>query len=113
MRRLLNGTELLPNETFALPTTSNNVPFPGPTTPFKPNAWYYQGDDRARIVTPSVYETKHNMFHNVPIYGHVTQAMALDDNILDIQATVSTHKPNCVSKEGPRLTLQCLKESHQ
>jgi hypothetical protein len=52
------------------------------------------------------------MFNNVPIYEHVTEAMALEDNILNIQA-VRTHDQNRKTCYGTRLTLRQLEESRQ
>jgi hypothetical protein len=44
--------------------------------------------------TPSIFDIEQTMVTPGPIYGHVTQAMALDDNILDIQA-VSKKTQKC------------------
>jgi hypothetical protein len=45
------------------------------------------------------------MFNYVPLHGHLTQAMALEDNILDIQS-VSNQEQKRASNQGARLTLQ-------
>jgi hypothetical protein len=62
------------------------VQTPTSTTPSKPNAWYDEEKQNSSIVTPSIFDIEQTMVNHVPIYGHVTQALALDDNILDIQA---------------------------
>jgi hypothetical protein len=83
---LLNGSELLRSDAAALPIPRRNELSPGSKTPSKPNFWYHKENDIAGIVTPSIFETKETMFNNVPIYGHVSSEMELDDNMLDIQA---------------------------
>jgi hypothetical protein len=76
---------------FALPATSNHtVLFPTPTPPSKPNSWFWQQYDIGGVVTPTDSETKQNMFNNIPIYEHVNEEMALEENILDFQE-VSNH----------------------
>ena len=89
LRRLLNGLEQQRCDAAALPTPSRNELSPRSKTPSEPNSWYHEEDDIAGIVTPSIFETKETMFNNVPIYGHVSPAMALDDHMLDIEV-VST-----------------------
>jgi hypothetical protein len=89
LRRLLNGSEHQRNDAVALPIPSRNQLSPRSKTPSGPNSWNHEEDDVAGIVTPSIFETKETMFNNVPIYGHVSPSMALDDHMLDIQV-VST-----------------------
>jgi hypothetical protein len=72
--------------TAALSTKSGNVQTPTSTTPSKPNSWYDEENQNPSIVTPSIFEIEQTMVNPVSIYGHVTQAMTLEDNILDIQA---------------------------
>jgi hypothetical protein len=75
---------------------STNILSPRSTTPSKPNPWY-QEENVAGIVTPSVFDTTQPLFYNVPMYDHdVSQPMELDDSILNIQ-TVSTREQNCAS----------------
>jgi hypothetical protein len=62
------------------------VQTPTSTTPSKPNSWYDEENQNSSIVTPSIFDVEQTMVNPVPIYGHVTQVMALADNILDIQA---------------------------
>jgi hypothetical protein len=63
------------------------VQTPTSTTPSKPNSWYDEENQNTIIVTPSIFYIEQTMVTPVPIYGHVmTQAMGLEDNILDIQA---------------------------
>jgi hypothetical protein len=62
------------------------VQTPRSTTPSKPNSWYDEENQNSSIVTPSIFDIEQTMVNPVPIYGHVTQAMTLEDNILDIQA---------------------------
>ena len=38
------------------------------------------------IVTPSLFDTRQDLFNDEPIFGRVTQEMALEDDILDIEA---------------------------
>jgi hypothetical protein len=64
---------------------SGNVQTPTSTTPSKPNSWYDEENQNTSIVTPSIFDIEQTMVAPVPIYVHVTQAMALEDNILDIQ----------------------------
>jgi hypothetical protein len=69
-----------------LSTKSGNVLTPRSTTPSKPNSWYDEVYQNSSIVTPSIFDIEQTMVNHVPIYGHVTQVMALEDNIVDIQA---------------------------
>jgi hypothetical protein len=90
LRRLLNKSEMQTGNAFTRPlamqTISKNVPSQNATPPTKSNAWYGQPDDMAEVVTPNIFDATEPVFNNVPIsYEHVTEAMALDDNILDIQ----------------------------
>jgi hypothetical protein len=62
------------------------VQTPTSTTPSKPNSWYDEENQNSSIVTPSIFDVEQTMVNPVPIYGHVAQVMALEDNILDIQA---------------------------
>jgi hypothetical protein len=57
-----------------------------PTTPSIPNSWYHPKEESAMIVTPSLFDTKQDLFNDDPIFGRVTQEMALEDDILDIEA---------------------------
>jgi hypothetical protein len=86
LRRLLNRSDQVKSGTGALSTESGNVQTPRSTTPSKPNSWYDEENQNSSIVTPSIFDIEQTMVNPVPIYGHVTQAMALEDNILDIQA---------------------------
>jgi hypothetical protein len=56
-----------------------------PTTPSIPNSWYHPKEESAMIVTPSLFDTKQDLFNDEPIFGRVTQEMALEDNILDVE----------------------------
>ena len=113
LRRLLNGSELMTSDTFALPTTRNHaVPFPTPTPPSKPNAWFLQQGDIGGVVTPTVFETKQNMLNNIPLYEHVNEGMALEENILDFQE-VSNHDLKLTTNYETKLTLQRVEESRQ
>jgi hypothetical protein len=90
LQRLLNKSEMQTGNAFTLPlamqTISKNVLSQKATPPTKPNAWYGQPDNMAGVVTPNIFDATETVFNNVPIsYEHVTKAMALDDNILDIQ----------------------------
>jgi hypothetical protein len=58
----------------------------GPTTPSIPNSWYHPKQEGAIIVTPSLFDTRQDLFNDKPIFGRVTQEMALEDDILDIEA---------------------------
>jgi hypothetical protein len=83
LRRLLNRSDQVKSGmATALSTKSGNVQTPTSTTPSKPNS----ENQNISIVTPSIFDIEQTMVTPVPIYGHVTQAMALEDNILDIQA---------------------------
>jgi hypothetical protein len=87
LRRLLNRSDQVKSGTAAaLSTKSGNVQTPTSTTPSKPNSWYDEENQNTSIVIPSIFYIEQTMVTPVPIFGHVTQAMALDDNILDIQA---------------------------
>ena len=57
-----------------------------PTTPSIPNSWYHPKEESGMIVTPSLFDTRQDLFNDEPIFGRVTQEMALEDNILDIEA---------------------------
>jgi hypothetical protein len=95
LRRLLNRSGQVKSGTAAaLSTKSGNKQTPTSTTTSKPNSWYDEENQNTSIVTPSIFDIEQTMGTPVPIYGHVTQAMALDDNILDIQA-VSNQKKKC------------------
>jgi hypothetical protein len=59
---------------------------PTSTTSSKPNSWYDEDNQNSSIVTPSIFDIEQIMVNHLPIYGHMTQAMALEDNILVIQA---------------------------
>jgi hypothetical protein len=90
LRRLLNKSEMQTGNAFTMPlamqTIIKNVPSQKATPPTKPNAWYGQPDDMAGVVTPNIFDATETVFNNVPLsYGHVNEAMALEDNILDIQ----------------------------
>jgi hypothetical protein len=52
-----------------------------------------------------MFDIEQTMVNPVPIYGHVTQAMALEDNILDIQL-VSNQTQKREYLKDKRLTLQ-------
>jgi hypothetical protein len=84
--RLLNRSDQVKIGTAALSTKNGNVQTPRSTTPSKPNSWYDEENQNSSIVTPSIFDIEQTMVNPVPIYGHVTQAMALEDNILDTQA---------------------------
>jgi hypothetical protein len=87
LRRLLNRSDQVKGGTAAaLSTKSGNVQTPTSTTPSKPNSWYDEENQNTSIVVPSIFDIEQTMVTPVPIYGHVTQAMVLEDNILDIQA---------------------------
>jgi hypothetical protein len=87
LQRLLKGLDQVKSGTAAaLSTKSGNEQTPTSTTPSKPNSWYDEENQNTSIVTPSIFDIEQTMVAPVPIYDHVTQAMALDDNILDIQA---------------------------
>jgi hypothetical protein len=89
LRRLLNRSDQVKIGTAALSTKSGNVLTPRSTTPSKPNSWYDEETQNSSIVTPSIfYIAQQTMVNPVPIYGHVTQAMALEDNILDIELSI-------------------------
>jgi hypothetical protein len=88
LRRLLNRSAA------TLSTKSGNEHTPTSTAPSKPNCWYDEENQTTSIVTPSIFDIEQTMGTPVPIYGHVTQSMALDDNILDIQA-VSKQTQKC------------------
>jgi hypothetical protein len=62
------------------------------------------------VLTPSIFDIEQAMVNPVPIYGHVTQAMALDDNILDIQA-VSKQTQKCKWHEDNWLTWKWIVKS--
>jgi hypothetical protein len=62
--------------------------------PSKLNSWYDDENQNTSIVTSSIFDLEQTMVTPVPIYGHMTQARALDDNILDIQA-VSKQTQKC------------------
>jgi hypothetical protein len=94
LRHLLKGSEQVKSGTAPLSTKSRNEHTPTSTTPSKPNSWYDGENQNTSIVTPSIFDIEQTMGTPVPIYGHVTQAMALDDNILDIQA-VSKQTQKC------------------
>jgi hypothetical protein len=95
LRRLLNRSDQGQSGTAAaLSTKSGNEQTPTSTTPSKLNSWYAEENQNTSIVTPSIFDIEQTMVNPVPIYGHVTQAMALDDNILDIQA-VSNQTQKC------------------
>jgi hypothetical protein len=95
LRRLLKGSGQVKSGTAAaLSTKSGNVQTPTSTTPSKPNSWYDEENQNTSVVTPSIFDIEQTMGTPVPIYGHMTQAMALDDNILDIQA-VSKQTQKC------------------
>ncbi len=95
LRRLLKGSEQVKSGTAAaLSTKSRNEHTPTSTTPSKPNSWYDWENRNTSVVTPSIFDIEQPMGTPVPIYGHVTQAMALEDNILDIQA-VSNQTQKC------------------
>jgi hypothetical protein len=95
LRRLLNGSDQGQSGTAAaLSTKSRNEHTPTSTTPSKPNSWYDGENQNTSIVTPSIFDIEQPMGTPVQIYGHVTQAMALDDNNLDIQA-VSKQTQKC------------------
>ena len=94
LRRLLNRSDQVKSDTAALLTKIGNVLTPRSTTPSKPNSWYDEENQNSSIVTPSIFDIEQPMVNPVPIYGHVNQAMALDDNILDKQA-VSKHTQKC------------------
>jgi hypothetical protein len=112
LRRFLDRSKMITSHTATLPTISKHEPSPRPTPPSKPNSWDWQQDYMAEVVTPSVFETKQNVFNSVPIYGHVTDEMTLDEPMLDIQE-VSNHEHNLIFKNNARLTLQRAEESHQ
>ena len=57
-----------------------------PTTPSIPNLWYHPKEESGMIVTPSLFDTRQDLFNDEPIFGRVTQEMALEDDILDIEA---------------------------
>jgi hypothetical protein len=103
LRRFLDGSKMITSHTATLPAISKHEPSPRPTPPSKPNSWDWQQDCMAGVVTPSVFETKENVFNNVPIYGHVTDEMTLDESMLDIQE-VSNHGPKQTLKQNARLT---------
>jgi hypothetical protein len=105
LQRLLNRLDQVKSGTAALSTKSGNVLTPRSTTPSKPNSWYDEENQNSSIVTPSIFDTEQTMVNPVSIYGHVTQAMALEDNVLDIQA-VSNQTQNRESLKDKRLTLQ-------
>jgi hypothetical protein len=86
LRCLLNRLDQVKSGTAALSTKSGNVLTPRSTTPSKHNSWYDEENQNSSIVTPSIFDIEQIMVNPVPIYGHVTQAMTLEDNILDIQA---------------------------
>jgi hypothetical protein len=86
LRRLLNRSDQVKSGTAALSTKSGNLQTPRSTTPSKPNSWYGEENQNSSIVTPSIFDIEQTMVNHVPIYGHVTQAMEIEDNILDIQA---------------------------
>jgi hypothetical protein len=86
LQGLLNRSEQVKSGTAALSTKTGNVQTPTSTTPSKPNSWYDEENQNTSIRTPSIFDIDQTKVNPVPIYGHVTQAMALDDNILDIQA---------------------------
>jgi hypothetical protein len=86
LRRLLNKGQLPSLDTTAMPTMPNIVQTPRETTPFHPNLLCGNRDDKAGIVTPSIFETNQNMFDNMPMYGDMTHDLALEDDISDIQA---------------------------
>jgi hypothetical protein len=87
LRHLLNRSDQVKSGTAAaLSTKSGNEHTPTSTTPSKPNSWHDEENQNTSIVTPSIFYIEQTMVTTVPIYGHVTQAMALEDNILDIQA---------------------------
>jgi hypothetical protein len=94
LRRLLKGLGQVKSGTAAaLSTKSRNEHTPTSTMPSKPNSWYGGENQNTSIVT-SIFDIEQTMGTTLPIYGHVTQAMALDDNILDIQA-VSKQTQKC------------------
>ena len=64
----------------------NIVQTPRATTQLHPNELCGYRDDKAGIVTPSIFETSQNMFNNMPMYNDMTHNLALEDDILDIQA---------------------------
>jgi hypothetical protein len=106
LRRLLNRSDQVKSGTAAaLSTKSRNVITPRSTTPSKPNSWYDEENQNSSIVTPSIFDIEQTMVNPVPIYGHVTQAMALEDNILDIQL-VSNQTQKREYLKDKRLTLQ-------
>jgi hypothetical protein len=86
LRRLLNKLDQVKSHTAVSSTQSGTVLTPRSTTPSKPNSWYDEENQNSSIVTPSIFDIEQTMVNHVPIYGHVTQAMALEDNILDIHA---------------------------
>jgi hypothetical protein len=89
---LLNRLDQVKSGTAAaLSTKSGNEQTPTSTTPSKPNSWYDEENQNTSIVTPSIFDIEQTMVASVPMYGHVTQAMALDDNVLDIQAVSKTN----------------------
>jgi hypothetical protein len=95
LRRLLNRLDQGQSGTAAaLSTKGGHEQTSTSTTPSKPNSWYDEENQNSSIVTPSIFDIEQPMVNPVPIYGHVNQAMALDDNILDKQA-VSKHTQKC------------------
>jgi hypothetical protein len=87
--RLPNRSDEVKGGTAALSTKSGNVQTPRSTTPSKPNSWYDEENQNSSIATPSIFDIEQTMVNPVPIYGHVTQAMALENNILLVIQAVS------------------------
>jgi hypothetical protein len=91
---LLNRSDQVKSGTGTLSTKSGNVQTPRSTRPSKPNSWYDEENQNTSIVTPFIFDIEQTMVNHVPRYGHMTQAMALVDNILDIQV-VSNQTQKC------------------
>jgi hypothetical protein len=83
---LLNRSDKVKSGMAALSAKSGNELTPRSTTPSKPNSWYDEENQNYNIGTPSIFDIEQTIVNPVPIYGHVTQAMALEDTILDMQA---------------------------
>jgi hypothetical protein len=88
LQRLLNRLDQVKSATAVLSTKSGNVLDPRSTTPSKPNSWYDEKNQNSSIVAPSIFYIEQTMVNPVPIYGHVTQAMALEDNMMDIELSI-------------------------